>query len=280
MDVLGENAIERIMKQPSLLDTVPKLAADKAKLLHEKLIEYQGLENIMVGLNQYGFGPQLSMRIYQTYKEHTLEIVENNPYKLVEDIEGIGFGRADELGFKLGMKGNHPDRVKAGCLYTLETDCIQEGHCYLEKKTFIPTVKKLLESNQPVEIFPEEIEHELLKLEEEGKIVIDEERVFLPSIFYSEKGLVTNIKRILAQKEFEDGFPESEFLLALGSLEERLGIQYAPSQREAIQTALSSPMLILTGGPGTGKTTVIKGIVELYGELHGCSLDPKDYKKE
>lgn len=280
VDVLGENAIERIMKQPSLLDTVPKLAADKAKLLHEKLIEYQGLENIMVGLNQYGFGPQLSMRIYQTYKEHTLEIVENNPYKLVEDIEGIGFGRADELGFKLGMKGNHPDRVKAGCLYTLETDCIQEGHCYLEKKTFIPAVKKLLESNQPVEIFPEDIEHELLKLEEEGKIVIDEERVFLPSIFYSEKGLVTNIKRILAQKEFEDGFPESEFLLALGSLEERLGIQYAPSQREAIQTALSSPMLILTGGPGTGKTTVIKGIVELYGELHGCSLDPKDYKKD
>ena len=75
-------------------------------------------------------------------------------------------------------------------------------------------------------------------------------------------------------------FPESEFLLALGSLEERLGVQYAPTQKEAIQTALMSPMLILTGGPGTGKTTVIKGIVELYAELHGCSLDPKDYKKE
>ena len=74
-------------------------------------------------------------------------------------------------------------------------------------------------------------------------------------------------------------FPESEFLLALGSLEERLGVQYAPTQKEAIQTALMSPMLILTGGPGTGKTTVIKGIVELYAELHGCSLDPKDYQK-
>ena len=68
--------------------------------------------------------------------------------------------------------------------------------------------------------------------------------------------------------------------MALGSLEERLGVQYAPTQKEAIQTALMSPLLILTGGPGTGKTTVIKGIVELYAELHGCSLDPKDYKKE
>lgn len=280
VDVLGENAIERIMEQPSLLDTVPKLSKEKAKLLHDTLIEHQGLENILISLNQYGFGPQLSMRIYQTYKEHTLEIVEKNPYKLVEDIEGIGFGRADELGFKLGIQGNHPDRIKAGCLYTLETDCIQEGHCYLEKNVVINAVKKLLESTQPVEIFPEDIDYELLKLEEEGKLVTDQDRVFLPSIFYSEKGLVTNIKRILSQKEFEDGFPESEFLLALGNLEERLGIQYAPSQREAIQTALSSPMLILTGGPGTGKTTVIKGIVELYGELHGCSLDPKDYKKD
>src|SRR5207249_1062704 len=80
--------------------------------------------------------------------------------------------------------------------------------------------------------------------------------------------------------EYEDQFPESEFLLALGSLEERLGVQYAPTQKDAIQTALMAPMLILTGGPGTGKTTVIKGIVELYAELHGCSLDPKDYHKK
>ena len=68
--------------------------------------------------------------------------------------------------------------------------------------------------------------------------------------------------------------------MALGKLEERLGVQYAPSQKEAIQTALMSPLLILTGGPGTGKTTVIKGIVELYAELHGCSLNPHEYKKE
>ena len=77
------------------------------------------------------------------------------------------------------------------------------------------------------------------------------------------------------KQEYKEQFPESEFLLALGSLEERLNVQYAPTQKEAIQTALMSPMLILTGGPGTGKTTVIKGIVELYAELHGCSLEPK-----
>ncbi len=79
---------------------------------------------------------------------------------------------------------------------------------------------------------------------------------------------MTNLQRVMEQTEYADQFPESEFLLALGKLEERLNVQYAPSQKEAIQTALTSPMMILTGGPGTGKTTVIKGIVELYAELH------------
>ncbi len=105
------------------------------------------------------------------------------------------------------------------------------------------------------------------------------EFIYLHFIFLK-KGLSQVLSEILEQTEYEEQFPESEFLLALGNLEERIGVQYAPTQKEAIQTALMSPMLILTGGPGTGKTTVIKGIVELYAELHGCSLDPKDYKKE
>ncbi|MCU9613972.1 ATP-dependent RecD-like DNA helicase [Caldibacillus lycopersici] len=280
VEVLGENAISRILASPSLLDTVPKLSPEKAKELYEALLEHQGLEKILVQLNQYGFGPQLSMRIYQSYKEETLHIIEKNPYRLVEDVEGIGFGRADELGSKLGIQGNHPDRIKAGCLYKLEVESLNEGHSFLLKDHLINEVKKLLESKQPIQIDSNAIAYEILKLEEEKKLVVEENRVYMPSVYYSEKGLVNNIKRILSQKEYKDQFPESEFLLALGSLEERLSIEYAPSQREAIQKALTSPMLILTGGPGTGKTTVIKGIVELYSELHGCSLDPKDYKRD
>lgn len=280
VDALGEDAISKILKQPSLLDTVPQLSRAKARTLYKTLIEHQGLENIMIALNKYGFGPQLSMRIYQTYKEETIKIIENNPYRLVEDVEGIGFARADELGHRLGIRGNHPDRIKAGCLYTLEQKVMQDGHCFLEKNDLVESVIQLLESGQPFHIQENEVENGLLKLEEENKIVVEDGRVFLSTIFYSEKGLVKKINKILSQTEYEDQFPESEFLLALGELEEELGIQYAPSQKEAIRTALTSPMLILTGGPGTGKTTVIKGIVELYGKLYGYSLDPKDYKKD
>jgi exodeoxyribonuclease V alpha subunit len=279
VDTLGENAITKILNQPSLLDSVPKLPPDKAKMLYDTLMEHQGLEQVMVALNQYGFGPQLSMRMYQTYKDETIDIIQKNPYKLVEDIEGIGFGRADELGYQLGISGNHPERIKAACLYSLENESMQTGHVYVHAEDMLIQVKKLLEENQRDQIDFTDISAEILKLEEEGKLIGEEKRVYLPSLYYAEKGLVKSIHKILQQTEYNEQFPESEFLLALGNLEERLNVQYAPTQREAIQTALMSPMLILTGGPGTGKTTVIKGIVELYAELHGCSLEIKDYLK-
>jgi len=280
VDTLGENAITKIMENPSVLDGVPKLSPEKAKTLYDTIYEHQGLEQVLVGLNQYGFGPQLSMKIYQAYREQALEIIEKNPFQLVEDIEGIGFGRADELGRQLGMKGSHPDRIKAACLYVLESSSVQGGHVYLEAENLLPEVKSLLEQNEPQEIQFSEISNEIIKLGEEGKIIVEDQKIYLPSLYFSEKGLVNNIGRILKQTEYENQFPESEFLLALGNLEERLGVQYGPTQKEAIQTALMSPMMILTGGPGTGKTTVIKGIVELYAELHGCSLDVNDYKKD
>ncbi|WP_066396249.1 SF1B family DNA helicase RecD2 [Cytobacillus eiseniae] len=280
VETLGENAISRILNQPSLLDQIPRLPPEKAKSLYDTLMEHQGLEQAMIALNQYGFGPQLSMKIYQAYKEQTLEVIQKNPYKLVEDIDGIGFGRADELGYHLGITGNHPDRIRAACLYILETESMQAGHVYMEGRALLPSVKKLLEENNRDVIEFNDISNEIVKLQEEGKIMIEEQRLYLPSLYFSEKGLVTNIKRILQQTQYNEQFPESEFLLTLGKLEERLNVQYAPSQKDAIHTALMSPMILLTGGPGTGKTTVIKGIVEMYADLHGCSLEIKDYKKE
>ncbi len=280
VETLGNNAITKILNQPSLLDSVPKLPSEKAKDLYETLMEHQGLEQAMIALNQYGFGPQLSMKIFQAYKETTLDVIQSNPYQLVEDVEGIGFARADDLGFQLGISGNHPDRIKAGCLYILEQECMQNGHVFVLAEDLLVKVQNLLEKRTQDQIEYKDITQELLKLETDGKIIVEEQRFYLPYLYYSEKGLVTSIQRLLQQTEYAETFPESEFLLALGSLEERLSVHYAPSQKEAIQTALMSPLLILTGGPGTGKTTVIKGIVELYGELHGCSLNPHDYKKE
>ncbi len=170
VETLGENAISKILAQPSILDNVPRLSGEKAKSLYDTLLENEGLEQVMIALNQYGFGPQLSMKMYQTYKQDTLSIIQSNPYKLVEDIEGIGFGRADELGFQLGISGSHPDRIKAACLYSLETGCMQDGHAYMEAEELLESVKRLLEENKRDGIEFTEISTEIVKLEEEGKI--------------------------------------------------------------------------------------------------------------
>ncbi|KIL46091.1 SF1B family DNA helicase RecD2 [Jeotgalibacillus campisalis] len=280
VDTLGEKAISKIMNDESVLQEVPKLSQEKAKHIYDVLIEHQGLERIMVHLNDWGFGPQLSMKIYQQYQEATLEILQKNPYQLVYHVEGVGFGKADELGRHLGLSGKHPDRIKAACLFCLQQLSLQEGHVYAQSKDLLIKVKDLLQKHQPEQIEYADISNQLIELHEEGKVIGEEKRIYMPSLYFSEKGLVTNINRLLSHKEYEDQFPESEFLLALGSLEERLGVSYAPSQKEAIQTALTSSVMILTGGPGTGKTTVIKGIVELYSELHGVSLDADAYGSE
>ena len=215
VETLGENAISKILNQPSLLDSVPKLPPDKAKMLYDTLMEHQGLEQVMVALNQYGFGPQLSMRMYQTYKDDTLDIIQKNPYKLVEDIEGIGFGRADELGYQLGITGNHPERIKAACLYSLENESMQAGHVYVHVEDLLVQVKNLLEENKRDQIEFTDISTEIVKLEEEGKIIGEEKRVYLPSLYFAERGLVTSINKILEQTEYNEQFPESEFLLGI-----------------------------------------------------------------
>ncbi|MHC8967045.1 SF1B family DNA helicase RecD2 [Priestia aryabhattai] len=280
VDALGERAIFRILQNESVLKEVPKLSAEKAEALVTQLREHQGLEEVMVKLTDLGFGPQLSMKIFQAYKQEALEIVQNNPYQLVEDIQGIGFSRADELGKRLGMATNHPDRLRAGILYVIEQECNQMGHVYVTADQLYGKTAELLRKSRHENLSEMDLTREVDALKADKKLIIQDEKIYFPPLFYAEKGVVKAIQKIMAQTQYEEQFPESEFLLALGELEERLDVQYAPSQRKGIQTALMSPMLLLTGGPGTGKTTVIKGIVELYAELHGCSLNPGDYKKD
>ena len=141
---LGEAAISKIFQNPTILDTIPKVNKEKATQLAEALIEHQGIEQIMIALNQYGFGPQLSMKIYQAYQEKTLDMIQKNPYQLVEDVEGIGFVRADDLGQQLGISGSHPERIKAACLYTIEQMCLQEGHVFLTVEQLLVKRKSLL----------------------------------------------------------------------------------------------------------------------------------------
>ncbi|MDF2558192.1 MAG: ATP-dependent RecD-like helicase, partial [Bacillales bacterium] len=281
VETLGTGAIEKILASPSVLDTVPKLKSEKAKIIVDSLIENQGLEHVMIGLNQFGFGTQLTMKIFQVYKQGALDIITENPYRLIEDVEGIGFGKADEIAKQLGFDALHSFRVRAAIFYTLQQVCVKEGHTYLEAEQLIDAVWNMLNggTNPHEEADFSLITAQMVELSKDSKIKVEGGRVFEPTLYFSEKGIAEKVEEILSQDIYADQFPQSEFLKELGSLEERLGISYAEAQKDAIYQALHSPMMILTGGPGTGKTTVIKGIVELFSEMHGAPIDRHAYKE-
>lgn len=276
---LGESAISKIIEDKGALEKVPGLKKDVAQNLYEKLLEDQGIEQVFIRLYEYGFGLQLAVKVYQTYKLDALDIIENNPYQMVEDVEGIGFTKADMIGRKQGITGSHPDRIKAGIIYVMNEQCLSEGHVFIENETLIVKTKQLLEENSDDEIEPIQIANQIIVLVEESKLVVEEERAYIPSLYFAEKGIVSNIHRLMNGGEL-DIYPDAEFYKALGKVEEMLNISYAPSQQEAIKKAISSPMMILTGGPGTGKTTVIKGLIEVFSELKGVSVRLDNYKKD
>ncbi|WP_416149238.1 ATP-dependent RecD-like DNA helicase [Salipaludibacillus sp. HK11] len=278
VESLGVHCISRILEDRAVLKNIPKIKPEKATEIYETLMEDQGIEQVLLKLYEFGFGVQLAMKVYQAYQIEALKIIQSNPYRMVEDVEGIGFSKADLLGRKQGLTGNHPDRLKAAVLYVIQDQSLSEGHVYVLNETVIEASKQLLEKGSYEEISAMDIAEQVILLGEEEKIIIEENRMYLPSLYFAERGIATNLQRLLANKKEMDEYPESEFLKALGQVEEQLGLSYAPSQKEGIEQALRSPLLILTGGPGTGKTTVIKGLIEVIGQLKGISVNPGEYK--
>ena len=205
-----------------------------------------------------------------------MNVLTETPYKLIEDIQGIGFKRADEIARTTGISASSIERAKAACLYVLQESAYGEGNVYMPREEIEEKTLLLLEECGGHTFTPEEIYTCMQQLFEEQKIVWEEERLYLPTLFFAEIGLAKRLRHFSERADFAT-FPQSEFYKALGAVEEELAISYAPGQREAVERAISSGLLLLTGGPGTGKTTVIRGICRVFAYLHGISLDQKQY---
>ncbi|MDT3803535.1 ATP-dependent RecD-like DNA helicase, partial [Staphylococcus aureus] len=253
------------------------LSKKKQKQIAEQISANQESEKIMIRLHDLGFGPKLSMAIYQFYLGDTLTILDRNPYQLIYDIKGIGFNKADQLARNIGIAYNDNERLKAALLYTLEEECIKQGHTYLPINVVIDLTVDVLNYQDEEVIEPEKLDEMLQYLNEEKRLIIDNEQVAIPSLYYSEIKSVQNLFRIKTHTNKLTEIEQSDLQMHIGEIEDANQVNYAASQKEALQTAINSKVMLLTGGPGTGKTTVIKGIVELYAEIHGLSLDYDDY---
>ncbi|MGT2942556.1 SF1B family DNA helicase RecD2 [Streptococcus constellatus subsp. viborgensis] len=271
VDLYGDNTIDKVLAEPEKLKDIAGLSAKNREAFIMKLRQNYGTERVLAKLSEYGISNKLAFQIHDFYKEETLEIVEHYPYQLVEDIQGIGFKIADQLAQSLGIESTAPERFRAGLLHTLLTQSMEKGDTYLEAKELLEHTIELLESSRQIELDPSSVADELAHLIEEDKVQNVDTKIFENSLFFAEEGICNNLLRIL-EKENQNKYEPEKIEAALTHIEEEFAISYDAIQKQAICNAIQHKIFILTGGPGTGKTTVINGIIAVYALLHGLDL--------
>lgn len=275
---LGTDAIDKILADSSVLAPL-KLPQTKIETLVATLTANNGLDQIIIGLNGYGFGSQLAYTIYEHYQQDTLKVITENPYQLVNDIPGVGFKKADNIALKQGGAADAPERIQAAILQVMTELTQSNGDTYTTAQPLLAASLRLLQETRQVTIEPDKVAQQFIELANQGQLVGDEKRIYLRSLYQAEWQIAENLYRLEHDQEAPT-YPGHHLDKEIRRLEKLFGITYGKSQVASIKAALQHRVFLLTGGPGTGKTTIINAIASLYAELNGLSLDPNDYKDQ
>lgn len=265
IDKFGVDTLNVIQNSPERLQEVEGIGSKKVKQIVKSYEEDRELRNIIIELSPFGITPNYCLKIYKKYKSSAIEVINKNPYQLAEDIRGIGFKVADSIANKIGIDKNSKDRVCQGILYTLNKS-LSNGHTYLPEHVLIQDSEKLLELNGEI------IKECIMMLVYNQKIHIEkvnnENLIYLMPYYLAENGVCSQIIK-LSQYEFED--LKIDIDSEINTLEEDKKIKLAEKQILAVKESINSGVLIITGGPGTGKTTTINSIIEIF-ENNGKSV--------
>ena len=265
VDVLGKDTLKIILETPDNLLLIPSISKKNVDTLHNKLKEYEASYEIIMYLSDMGFSTKDSMIIYNTYKKDTKKVIEEDIYKLIEDINEIYFKKIDVIALKNGVKKDALIRVKASLLYIMDEVSNTYGHSYYFREELLNYLPRVLGVNICTELFDECIN----KLVDDLKIIIKEDRFYLREMYESETLIVKRFRLLNSNKEIIDKRLDSMIL----ELEDFFDIKYNSCQLDAIKKSYMKDFLIITGGPGTGKTTIMKGIVELYRLMEKLSYE-------
>ena len=265
----GKDTLEVIEETPDELLKVPGIGKIRVERIKKSWTEQKEIKNIMLFLQSHDVSTSHATKIYKTYGNESIQIVQENPYRLADDIWGIGFKTADTIAEKMGFDHEKYVRLRSGILYTLNR-LSEEGHCYATREQLIETGKELLSVEDGVlsitldeMIRAQDVITEEIALPPEAPAdQIPEKAIYLPPFFFSESGTARRLKAILENKE---GIQVGTIGLA-ERISRRTRMQYDRVQMQAIETAVRSKILILTGGPGTGKTTTTLGIITAFRE--------------
>ena len=270
VDTLGMDAIEKIKKDKNILKEIG-FNALKIERFYYELLANEKSETILVALYGYGIIGKTAMKILNKYSLRTLEQLEKDPYQLIQDIEGIGFLRADEIARKIGIDKHDIRRIKAAILYAMYNLAFQNGHLYLTKDQLVKYTFQVLEDEF-------DIDDAMNTLILEKRIIVEEERLYLPLAYDSEVEVAVNINRIRDTKRKLVDKDQVETLIFMIELQKNM--TYTDMQKQAIIESLSNKFSIITGGPGTGKTTIIDGILDIYKNIFNLNKsDANIYEK-
>lgn len=251
IDVI-ENDIERLLE-------VPRLGRKRMEKIRESWEKQKDIKEVMVFLQGYGVSTAFAAKIYRKYEKDSIAKVKENPYQLADDIWGIGFKTADGIASKMGYEKNDPRRCRSGILYTLN-ELAEEGHVYAEPEQLVDAAVKLLDAGESP------VRQALASMIEANDVVSDNEVIYLSPFYHAENGSAKRLQSLLSDTSLFNADiaaePEAKYGDKPGD------IVYDEVQLAAIQKALDSKVMVLTGGPGTGKTTTTQGIIAAFKARH------------
>ena len=260
VDEFGARALQVIEQQPELLTRLKGFTEKRAKSVHDALLQQAGMRLLIDFLSEHKLPLTLAMPLFRRFGNSAMDVVRENPYLLAEGDFGVDFSVADELAIQMGIAGNDPQRVEAGILFELRHNS-NNGHTFLPKQKLIAATTQLLNLND------DSTERALDELLDQGEIVQEQiagqEACYLAELFAAE----CNVAIRLAEMSATELVPPRDIDRVLDGIQKEQGIRYAPQQEEAVRLAATRQVMLLTGGPGTGKTTSLCGVLALFDAL-------------
>lgn len=246
----GTETIDVIETDIDRLYEVPGIGKKRVEKIRESWEKQKDIKNVMLFLQGYGVSTAYAAKIYRCYGKDSIDKVNENPYRLADDIWGIGFKTADGIANKMGYEKNDPRRCKSGLTYTLN-QLSDDGHVYAEQEQLLKTAIELLEADQ------NSIVQAMKEMVESEQLIMDGDVIYLPPFYYAEIGTANKLKSLMCNNVTKD----APIQINLPAITLQTGIEYDEVQVDAIKQAVNSKVMVLTGGPGTGKTTTTQGII-------------------
>jgi exodeoxyribonuclease V alpha subunit len=268
VDALGPDAINEIKRDDHVLTGIG-LSEKQIEAIASVLNQSNGLEDVLIKLGDLGISGKMASSIVNKYHEDAMKVIEENPYQLAEDIENIGFKRADAIAMRLNLKPDFDGRIQAGILETIKEWCNSTGDTYILADALLTKAAELLGQSVTAEM----IASQVLELGKSGRVVGEDGQIYLKWLYQAEVAIGYNIRHLIKAPTANT----KPIKKAIKTVERDLKLKYDETQNSAIELALSNALTIVTGGPGTGKTTIIKGLINSFAELNGISLDPNEY---